>query len=313
VCRLSGYCKSKKAGNKCRFGYPFKLENQTRIEFIESENSVKAEIYLKRNDSYMNMHNRSICHNWRGNVDLQIILDHRAAIDYMVKYATKSEKTGKPLQQIYHDIFSTCNDDDNPNTKVRSLMIHLIAGNRDLGQCEVSRLLFSDPLYHSTFTYVMQSSDLYNKGININEINNDSASATKVSMIDLFRYRKKNPLLIPHLLKITNLIEFFRLFKLVKKEPRLRDSVEFSSESVVVTMYPRIRFNPDNIEKYKEYCFHQIIRFSPWDDENYDEIKNVDSAIEDFKNSDTRVIGDYKVYNIYYIRFLIIIICVVST
>jgi hypothetical protein len=45
-------------------------------------------------------------------------------------------------------------------------------------------------------------------------------------------------------------------------------------------MYPRIRFNPDNIEKYKEYCFHQIIRFSPWDDENYDEIKNVDSAIE---------------------------------
>jgi hypothetical protein len=33
-----------------------------------------------------------MCHNWRGNVDLQIILDHQAAIDYMVKYATKSEK-----------------------------------------------------------------------------------------------------------------------------------------------------------------------------------------------------------------------------
>ena len=59
-------------------------------------------------------------------------------------------------------------------------MIHLIAGNRDLRQCEVSRLLFSDPLYHSTFTCVMQSSDLYNKEININEINNDSASATKI-------------------------------------------------------------------------------------------------------------------------------------
>jgi len=95
---------SKKAPNKCRFGYPFKIENETRIDFIETTNNVKAEIYLKRNDPYLNMHNRSICHNWRGNVDLQIILDKNAAINYMVKYATKSEKTGKSLQQIYNEI-----------------------------------------------------------------------------------------------------------------------------------------------------------------------------------------------------------------
>jgi hypothetical protein len=92
-------------------------------------------------------------------------------------------------------------------------MIHLIAGNRDIGQCEVSRLLFSDPLYHSTFNYVNQSSDLYNREINVNAINNDSASATKKSMIDFYRTRKKNPFLIPHLDKVINFIEFVHFFR----------------------------------------------------------------------------------------------------
>ena len=31
VCRLDGYCKSKKGDNKCRFGYPFKIEPVTRM------------------------------------------------------------------------------------------------------------------------------------------------------------------------------------------------------------------------------------------------------------------------------------------
>jgi hypothetical protein len=94
-------------------------------------------------------------------------------------------------------------------------MIHLIAGNRDIGQCEVSRLLFSDPF------------------------------ATKKSMIDFYRTRKKNTFLIPHLDKVINFIEFVRFFKIVKNEIKLRES----PETVVVTMYPRIRYNPLNIDK----------------------------------------------------------------
>jgi hypothetical protein len=159
-------------------------------------------------------------------------------------------------------------------------MIHLTAGNRDIGQCEVSRLLFSDPLYNSSFTYVVQNSDLYSKEIDTNALNNDKAPANKISMIDLFRLRKTNPILIPYLSKITNLIEFIRLFKISKKQPTLRES----PESVAVTMYPRLRYNPDNIEKYKEYCFHQLIRYSPWSDENYEEIKTLHTAVDRWNN-----------------------------
>ena len=87
VCRSEGYCKSAKGG--CRFGYPIEKVEKTYIEFKETVNSVKANIHIKRNDEMMNIHNRIVAHNWRGNVDMQIILDQQACINYMVKYVTK--------------------------------------------------------------------------------------------------------------------------------------------------------------------------------------------------------------------------------
>jgi hypothetical protein len=89
VCRLSGYCKSSKKFNKCRFGYPLELLEKSHIIFSETKNTVRAKILIKRNDAHLNIHNRLICHHWRANVDMQIILDVSAAINYMVKYATK--------------------------------------------------------------------------------------------------------------------------------------------------------------------------------------------------------------------------------
>jgi hypothetical protein len=92
VCRPTGYCKSTKKASGCRFDYPKEcpIEN-TYLRFDETKKNVRAEIVLKRNDKYLNVHNRLLCHHWRANVDMQIILDISAAISYMVKYATKGK------------------------------------------------------------------------------------------------------------------------------------------------------------------------------------------------------------------------------
>lgn len=135
-CRLENYCKSTKK-TTCRFNYPMEICEATNIEFIESGNSVRAHIFLKRNDTKMNMHNRIICQNWCANVDMQIKLDQAAAIAYMVKYATKAEKAGSTLTDIYRTVILNANEDDNTLTKLRSLMLKTVTGKRDLGQCEV--------------------------------------------------------------------------------------------------------------------------------------------------------------------------------
>ena len=123
VCRPDGYCKSKKKDVKCRFHYPIEKTEATHIEFIEKGNSVKAHIYIKRNDEYLNIHNQLIFEHWLANVDMQIILDKEAAVAYMVKYATKSEKAGSSLQDLYKSVIDQATEEDSPIAKLRSLML----------------------------------------------------------------------------------------------------------------------------------------------------------------------------------------------
>jgi hypothetical protein len=78
-----------------------------------------------------------MCHYWRGNVDLQIVLDKQAALSYRVKYATKGEKAGTEFSKLYKDIISASQDSDNPQSKMRSLMLRSIAGKRDLGKLKI--------------------------------------------------------------------------------------------------------------------------------------------------------------------------------
>jgi hypothetical protein len=49
---------------------------------------------------------KTLCHYWRGNVDLQIVQDKQAAISYMVKYATKGEKASVEYNKLYNDVIS---------------------------------------------------------------------------------------------------------------------------------------------------------------------------------------------------------------
>ena len=64
---------------------------------------------------------------------MQLILDQNAAINYMVKYATKSEKAGNSLTQMFKDVIGPAKENDNSHSKLRSIMIKSIAGKRDLG------------------------------------------------------------------------------------------------------------------------------------------------------------------------------------
>jgi hypothetical protein len=126
VCRLDGYCSSKKrktetgAVSSCRFGYPFELVPKTRLVYrrIDKDSDrVAVTIDLQRNDSCMNIHNRTMLENWRANVDMQIIIDHHAAVQYMVKYASKGEKTSVDAYKLFKSIITL-----GPNLTLRNCL-----------------------------------------------------------------------------------------------------------------------------------------------------------------------------------------------
>jgi hypothetical protein len=76
------------------------------------------------------------------------------------------EKVGLNYTHILKDVISHATEEDNPHSKMRSIMLKSIAGKRDLGQCEVAHLLLSEPLYHLNFNYVNLSTDLFTKEVN---------------------------------------------------------------------------------------------------------------------------------------------------
>ncbi|RMZ96220.1 ATP-dependent DNA helicase PIF1 [Brachionus plicatilis] len=69
--------------------------------------------------------------------------------------------------------------------------IKSIAGKRDLGQCEVSRLLLSEKLYHSTFNYVTLSTELDVSELNLDKNIDDDSPAVKKSIIDFYANRRQ--------------------------------------------------------------------------------------------------------------------------
>ena len=58
------------------------------------------------------------------------------------------------------------------------------------------------------------------------------------------------------------------MLKFVKKftpDKKNELSIRHNSEKTVIITYTKFWANPDNKEMYKNYCLHQIIKFSVWD------------------------------------------------
>ena len=49
---------------------------------------------------------------------MQLILDQAAAIAYMVKYASKAEKAGSSLNDLYKSIIMHANEEDNHQAQI---------------------------------------------------------------------------------------------------------------------------------------------------------------------------------------------------
>ena len=89
----TNYClkhKQNESDLKRRFNYPFDLCDKNRLEFEKihtKDKSVKyrAKIVTKRNDTRLNNHQRVQLQGWRANCDIQVIIDHHACIEYLVK------------------------------------------------------------------------------------------------------------------------------------------------------------------------------------------------------------------------------------
>ena len=143
----TSYCRRYKKGKPyCRFGYPFDgeyLSTETTIDFNKKKDgSFVVELRTKRNDAIMNKHNRSQVQNFRANVDMQIVLDWAACVNYIAKYAAKAEKKSETIEEVLSKTIKKLSDDASIDKAFRSMMIATL-GQRDKSHQEAIQLLLS--------------------------------------------------------------------------------------------------------------------------------------------------------------------------
>ncbi len=103
--------------------------------------------------------------------------------------------------------------------------------------------------------------DVNSKQVNLDKRANDDDAAVKDSIIDFYANRYDNPRLQNELQDVHNLIDFVRKFNIKNNQFVARDN---SDKTVIITL-PKLRFNPNDAAKYQNYCYHQAIKYMPWD------------------------------------------------
>ena len=283
VCRPNGYCRNKQT-KLCRFHFPKANQKRTEIVFSEiSKDIVRADIVNSRNDPYMNIHNRTMLQHWRANVDIQLILDAHAAMSYMVKYASKAERSGSSLQSIIKTIITKAEETNSTASAIRSALIKTI-GHRDIGQGEASRILLSGNHCESTFKFVHVSLD-----IDVTQITRTEKTGNfveKFSLLQAFEHR--HMLMQESVFKGWNLdqpnfLEFARHFCIVKGELQRHSN----PDKIVVITFPAVRYDPKS-PKYVDFCRYALVKYYPWTNAHRDFIlddSKVIRAWEEFEQT----------------------------
>ena len=112
-------------------------------------------LLTQRNDCLLNSYNPVQLSAWRANVDMQYIVSRNRVLNYIAKFAAKSEPRSKGLKAVYGN---TQKSDGNSLKMVQKLMISSV-GERDYSLQETCHLLLGLPMYRASRDFVILSLD----------------------------------------------------------------------------------------------------------------------------------------------------------
>ncbi|CAB4040246.1 Hypothetical predicted protein, partial [Paramuricea clavata] len=192
----TSYCLRKKSSEtelKCRFHFAFDHSPKTKLEFEKMHTSgdnehYRAKIVTKRNDSRLNNHQQLQLQGWRANCDIQVVIDHYACVEYLTKYAAKSEPRSPILKQAFNSIVQNVDSNTDPRRAIKKVVMKSL-GERDYAAQETMHHLLSLKLHSSSFK-VMPVSLNGSRRVRDTASIDESESCTDYSLLDVYTNRE---------------------------------------------------------------------------------------------------------------------------
>jgi ATP-dependent DNA helicase PIF1 len=266
---VAGYClvNRKLPGQQqpqpvCRFDYPMLLRENAGIA-MDSKHRLRFE--PRRNDRLLNPYNTSMILGWRANIDIKPVLSKYAAIDYIAKYASKSEKQAPAFPELLANVTSSMDGEGTAQTACQK-MLNKMLGERTYSAQETAHLLLGIPLVRAsaTFKTVYIGPDGSNRELAVQDPDAELAAGggedenlvTDDSWIQ--RYMNRSPEM--EALSLQDVLTKYSWRK--SKWCTKRDKTK-----TVLRVYPRFSPNPED-EHYEDYCRTKVILHHPFRDLN---------------------------------------------
>ncbi|KAJ3505917.1 hypothetical protein NLJ89_g7163 [Agrocybe chaxingu] len=263
---MPGYCqvKRKVTGQSepqtfCRFDYPMALRHEAGIG-LDSKFRVRFE--PRRNDRLLNTHNVAMILGWKANVDVKPVLSKDAAINYIAKYASKSEKQAPAFPELLSKV-TTAMDGSATAQSACQKMLNKMLGERTYSAQETAHLLLGIPLVRASASFQTLyigpeggMRELGEEDINENALEGAGAEGERRVTSDSWiqRYMKRAAEL-----ESLSLHEICSKYIWKKGEWKKRRE----STKVIVRTYPRFSPNPED-PRYDDYCRTKVILHHPF-------------------------------------------------
>ena len=177
-------------------------------------------------------------------VYINVIIDYHACVEYLSKYAAKSELRSTILNDALTGVVYSKDPISDTANAVKRVMIKTL-GEHDYGAQETMHLLLSLKLHSSTFHAKKTTAK-------------KSEYCTKDSLLDFYAKRKVFQNSHPNILDL-NVVNFATQFKVVNKK------LQSQPKNAVAGTFPNYSQNPKS-KTYGLYCKYQLLKYKPWTD-----------------------------------------------
>lgn len=269
------YCLRPKKGSRepdsesCRFFFPRPLRDTATIA---TENGGKIKKFQAvRNDALLNPYIPAFLLGWRANIDTAPCLNIATVVEYVGKYASKAEKSSKPMETLVREVVAGIREPANSTNPMLTIVhkcLNALIVDRDWSAQEVCHSLLGLKMHKTSTT--MQTLNLTlgqelgaSFTIGDGEVRDTSANWYK-KYVDRMDYVFENPLEGEQLIYVT-LYEFVTEFKVTapKDDEPGRVRKRRTVKPHIVNVWPKGSKNPED-DAYEEYCRVKVTLHHPW-------------------------------------------------
>ncbi|CAK5270705.1 unnamed protein product [Mycena citricolor] len=245
----------------CRFDYPMPCHPDCAVIGRDSKSRLRFE--PRRNDPLLNNYNRAMLMAWRANIDLKPVLSKDAAINYIAKYASKSEQQAPAFPEMLDGVVKLMNSGATAQLACQKLLNKML-GERSYSAQETAHLLLGIPLVRTSVAfqtlYIGEEGDMreLDEGEEApEEAEEPQEGGRRVTNFEIHETLRGNG---------QSLQEVFENYLWRNNEWRKR-----RKQNVILRTFPRYSPNPDS-DVYPKYCRTKILLHHPF--RSLDELQN---------------------------------------